>query len=47
MPSVLIENAYLSNGHDAALLAQPTFLDRLAAGIAQGIKDYTGGPPAP
>jgi len=47
MPSVLIENAYLSNWHDAALLAQPTFLDRLAAGIAQGIKDYTGGAPAP
>ena len=47
MPSVLIENAYLSNGHDAALLAQPAFLDRLAAGIAQGIKDYTGGAPAP
>jgi N-acetylmuramoyl-L-alanine amidase len=47
MPSVLIENAYLSNWHDAALLAQPAFLDRLAAGIAQGVKDYTGGPPAP
>jgi len=47
MPSVLIENAYLSNWHDATLLAQPAFLDRLAAGIAQGIKDYTGGPPAP
>ena len=47
MPSVLIENAYLSNGHDAALLTQPAFLDRLAAGIAQGVKDYTGGPPAP
>ncbi len=45
MNAVLVENTYLSNGHDASLLAQPSFLDRIAAGIAQGIEDYTGGPP--
>jgi N-acetylmuramoyl-L-alanine amidase len=47
MSAVLVENAYLSNPHDAALLAQAGFIDRLAAGIAQGVKDYTGGPPRP
>ncbi|HEV2038099.1 MAG TPA: N-acetylmuramoyl-L-alanine amidase, partial [Candidatus Eremiobacteraceae bacterium] len=47
MAAILVENAYLSNAHDATLLSQPGFLDRLAAGIAQGVKDYTGGPPPP
>jgi N-acetylmuramoyl-L-alanine amidase len=47
MPAVLVEVAYLSNSHDAALLAQPAFLDKVAAGIAQGVKGYTGGAPAP
>jgi len=45
MTAVLIENTYLSNAHDASLLTQNSFLDRLAAGIAQGVKDYTGGAP--
>lgn len=44
MPSVLLEVSYLSNPHDAALLAQPGTLQRLAAGIARGITDFTGGP---
>jgi len=44
MPAVLVENTYLSNGHDASLLTQSWFIDRIAAGIAQGVKDYTGGP---
>jgi N-acetylmuramoyl-L-alanine amidase len=47
MPAVLVEVAYLSNSHDAALLAQPAFLDKVAAGIAQGVKGYTGGAPTP
>lgn len=47
MTAVLVEAAYLSNPHDAQLLTQPRFLDRVASGIAQGVKDFTGGPPAP
>jgi N-acetylmuramoyl-L-alanine amidase len=47
MPALLVEAAYLSNGHDAALLSQQWFLERVADGIAQGVKDYTGGPPTP
>jgi N-acetylmuramoyl-L-alanine amidase len=44
MPSVLVEAAYLSNPHDATLLLQSSFLDKIAAGIARGIGDFTGGP---
>ncbi len=47
MPSILVEVAYLSNPHDATLLSQSSFLDRIAAGIARGIGDYTGGPQTP
>ncbi len=47
MPAVLVETAFLSNPSDAALLAQPAFLARVASGIAQGIMNYTGGPQAP
>ena len=47
MPAALVETAFLSNPHDAALLAEPSFLDKLANGIAKGIMDYTGGPQAP
>ena len=47
MPSILVEVAYLSNPHDATLLSKQSFLDQVAAGIARGIGDYTGGPPAP
>ena len=47
MPSILVEVAYLSNPHDATLLAQSAFLDKIAAGIARGIGDFTGGPLAP
>ncbi|HXM17596.1 MAG TPA: N-acetylmuramoyl-L-alanine amidase [Candidatus Tumulicola sp.] len=44
MPAVLVETAFLSNPHDAALLAQRSFIARLAHGIARGVMDYTGGP---
>ena len=47
MPSILVEVAYISNPHDASLLSKQSFLDRVAAGIARGIGDYTGGAPAP
>lgn len=47
MPSILVEVAYISNPHDATLLSKQSFLDQVAAGIARGIGDYTGGPPAP
>ena len=46
MPAVLVETAYLSNAHDGAMLQQPAFLDRIAAGIVKGIMDFTGGPKA-
>ena len=46
MPAILIETAYLSNAHDGAMLQQPAFLDRVAAGIVRGIMDFTGGPKA-
>jgi len=44
MPAVLVEAAFLSNPHDATLLEQPSFIDRLADGIVKGIMDYSGGP---
>ena len=47
MPSILVEAAYLSNPHDATLLAQDAFLDKIAAGIARGVGDFTGGPLSP
>ncbi len=46
MPAVLIETAFISNGHDAALLATPSFLQNMAQGIANGVKSYAGIPPA-
>jgi N-acetylmuramoyl-L-alanine amidase len=47
MPSILVEAAYLSNAHDAELLSHSAFLDKIAAGIARGIGDFTGGPSTP
>jgi N-acetylmuramoyl-L-alanine amidase len=47
MPAVLVETAFLSNSHDAELLARTDFLDKLAQGIANGIMNFTGGPQAP
>jgi N-acetylmuramoyl-L-alanine amidase len=46
MPAVLIETAFISNPHDAALLATPAFLQNMAQGIANGVKAYAGAPPA-
>lgn len=46
MPSVLIETAFISNPHDAALLRTPAFLQNMAQGIANGVKAYAGVPAA-
>jgi len=46
MPAVLIETAFISNPHDAALLRTPEFLQNMAQGIANGVKSYAGIPPA-
>jgi N-acetylmuramoyl-L-alanine amidase len=46
MPAVLIETAFISNPHDAALLRTPEFLQNMAQGIANGVKAYAGIPPA-
>jgi N-acetylmuramoyl-L-alanine amidase len=45
MPAVLIETAFISNAHDAALLSTPSFLQNMAQGIANGVKAYAGTPP--
>jgi N-acetylmuramoyl-L-alanine amidase len=45
MPAVLIETAFISNSHDAALLSTPSFLQNMAQGIANGVKSYAGSPP--
>jgi N-acetylmuramoyl-L-alanine amidase len=43
LPSALIENLFLSNPDEAALLRDDTTLDALADGCAQGILDYFAG----
>jgi N-acetylmuramoyl-L-alanine amidase len=40
MPAVLIETGYLTNPMDERHLVNPKFQNRLALGIAQGIKEY-------
>jgi N-acetylmuramoyl-L-alanine amidase len=45
MPAVLIETAFISNPHDAALLGSTAFLQSMAQGIANGVKAYAGLPP--
>jgi len=44
IPSMLIETAFLSNAHDAALLADEATRSRMAKGIAKGIETYIGTP---
>ncbi len=46
MPAVLIETAFVTNPGDAALLRQPSFLQSVAQGIANGVKSYAGSPSA-
>jgi N-acetylmuramoyl-L-alanine amidase len=40
IPSILIELGYLSNPQEAALLADPDYQERLAEGIAEGLRGY-------
>ncbi len=44
MPAVLIETAFLSNRNDAELLRSAEFLQRIAQGVADGVRDYAGSP---
>lgn len=44
MPATLVETAFLSNPSDAQLLRSPSFLQRVAQAIADGINQYSGGP---
>jgi N-acetylmuramoyl-L-alanine amidase len=44
MPAVLIETAFVTNPSDVELLRQPSFLQNVAQGIANGVKAYAGGP---
>ncbi len=44
MPAALIETAFLSNPNDAELLRSPDFLQRIAQGIADGVREYAGSP---
>jgi N-acetylmuramoyl-L-alanine amidase len=46
MPAVLIETAFITNPGDVALLRQPSFLQNVAQGIANGVKAYAGSPSA-
>jgi N-acetylmuramoyl-L-alanine amidase len=46
MPAVLVETAFVSNLGDVRLLADPSFLQNVAAGIAAGVKSYAGALPA-
>lgn len=40
IPSILVETAFLSNSHDAWLLRQSNFRQKMAVGIANGIERY-------
>lgn len=42
MPAVLVETAFITNPGDVALLRQPSFLQNVAQGLANGVKAYTG-----
>jgi len=44
MPAVLVETAFVTNLGDVALLRQPSFLQNVAQGIANGVKAYAGAP---
>jgi N-acetylmuramoyl-L-alanine amidase len=41
MPAVLVETGFISNPGDVGLLSDPVFLQRVAVGIAAGVKAYT------
>ena len=43
MPSILVETAFISNEHDAALLESQEYQDAAASGILAGIRNYIKG----
>lgn len=46
MPAILVETGFISNPGDAALMRSPDFLQNVAQGIANGVRDYTRSQPA-
>ncbi len=44
MPSILIESAFLTSPRDAALLRDPSFLQKVALAIAEGVGAYASAP---
>jgi len=46
MPAVLVETAFATNPGDVTMLRQPSFLQNVAQGIANGVKAYAGAPSA-
>ncbi|MRR53053.1 MAG: N-acetylmuramoyl-L-alanine amidase [Deltaproteobacteria bacterium] len=40
MPSILVETAFISNEHDAELLADSNYHEATAAGIVEGVRSY-------
>jgi N-acetylmuramoyl-L-alanine amidase/LysM repeat protein len=42
-PAALVEMGFITNPHEAALLATPRYEEKLAQGIAAGIEDYLSG----
>lgn len=46
VPAVLVEVAYINNPEDEALLASPEFRQRVAVGIANGLRAYVEAPSA-
>lgn len=45
IPSILVETAFISNPYEERKLKDPDYQDRLARGIASGIKRYLAGNP--
>ncbi len=44
MPAVLVETGFISNPGDVARFQSPAFLESMAQGIANGVKEYAGSP---
>jgi len=46
MPAILVETGFISNAGDAALMRSSEFLQNVAQGIANGVRDYARAQPA-